>query len=89
MIHPIIHNNGSGRQTLLDQMSEAIAAIEEAKRKVAALMPHPRDYYVHPQSGAYEIARIEHLSRMQMLEVARTEIEQLGMHILENSPEPR
>lgn len=82
MTKPIIHLNGSGKDNLLRQYTEALDAIATAQEKLQECLPHPRDYYVSPQAGAYENARIEHLARLQMVETVRREIEDLAAHVI-------
>jgi hypothetical protein len=59
---PMVHLNGTSKQSLLDQYENAIKALEDAKDVLLKSAPNGRDYY--PKGpDAYEIARKQHYSR--------------------------
>jgi len=45
MIYPLIHLNGSGANALRDEYLTAEGAVCEAKKKLAMVEFHMRDYY--------------------------------------------
>lgn len=63
---PSIHLNGSHKDTLLEQVTEAASAVMEALRKLETAWPNGRDYY--PQGpDALREAEAEWRSRSERL----------------------
>lgn len=63
---PTIHRNGSDREVLLKQNSEARAALRKTLDALAAMAPNARDYY--PQGpAAFPQAQREHEARMKQV----------------------
>jgi hypothetical protein len=71
---PTVHLNGTSKQALLDQLGDAIDAVHEAGRKLAAACPNGRDYYTQG-SGATLLAVAQHEARMAKLKDVATELE--------------
>ena len=82
MIHPAIHLNGTAKQDLLEQWSDASEALVNAIVKLNAAGPNGRDYY--PQgSDAFEQALNEHIERVTKLRDVRKELQELMEHVYE------
>lgn len=74
---PTIHLNGTSREALLEGYCEAVHALHEAGRKLAAAAPNGRDYY--PQAaGAINVAMDQHEARMTKLREIITELETIA-----------
>lgn len=57
---PIIHLNGSGQRSLVEQAAEVHSALEDALKLMAMARPHGRDYYTSPDPDAFTKARDAH-----------------------------
>ena len=68
---PLVNLNGTSREELQRLYHDAYAAIENAMSKVNAAAPHGRDYQTVP--GAYQVARAEHIARLNRLSDIRDE----------------
>jgi hypothetical protein len=64
---PLVHLNGTGRETLTTEYSEARAAIYTARRALAAVTCNARDYYPLGD-GAYNLARSARTTALQYLD---------------------
>jgi hypothetical protein len=73
---PTVHNNGTSRKALTDSLSNAYAKIGEAIEALSQCAPHRRDYYVQ-NTGSFEAAQAEHITRMNLLHTARNEVLQI------------
>jgi hypothetical protein len=74
---PTVHLNGTSRDTLVEALCEAQAALDQAGRKLAAAAPNGRDFY--PQGpGAINVAMDQHEARMRKLREIVLEIEQIA-----------
>jgi len=70
---PTIHLNGTSRQELLDQLSDAVLALERAIGKLQLAHPNARDYY--PQGNeAFNVARDQHFDRIERICKVRDEL---------------
>jgi len=77
MIAPTIHMNGTGREALLDQVTDAASALYKALDALSEAAPNGRDYY--PQGpAAFEQARTEHQSRADRLRSVLSELQALA-----------
>lgn len=79
---PTVHLNGTSKNGLLEQITEALTALHEAERKLIATAPHGRDYYVQP-GDAYAKAEAEHIERVLALRNVISELEHIGVKVLE------
>lgn len=77
MRKPTVHLNGTSKQALLDGYCDAIEALHEAGRKLAAAAPNGRDYYVQVGFAINEAQR-EHAARMQKLRDVIAELEEIA-----------
>jgi hypothetical protein len=73
---PSIHLNGTSRDALVEGYCDAIDALHDAGRKLAASYPNGRDYYIQGQE-AVQLAMAEHETRMRKLKEIISEIEQI------------
>jgi hypothetical protein len=77
---PSVHLNGSGREELMRQLSNAHTALEKGLNVLCKAAPHGRDYYVQddpyvgPYGPAYKEAREEFDSRVQRVASVVTEL---------------
>lgn len=80
MIFPTIHLNGTSARDLLQKLSDASVAVQDAIRAVRATCPNARDYY--PQGDlAITKALEEHSARLASLAAVQTELETLAAHV--------
>lgn len=82
LIVPRVHLNGTSKQALLDQYSNAIVAIQDAGRKLALASPHGRDYYVI-DGNPIGTAMDQHAGRMAKLKEVADELEQIALTIMD------
>jgi hypothetical protein len=70
---PTIHLNGTSRQELIDQLSDAAHALEQAIEQVCKAAPNSRDYY--PQgNAAFGPAQDQHYDRIDRIRKVRDEL---------------
>lgn len=74
---PTIHLNGTSRETLIEQLCDAVHALHEAGRKLAAAAPNGRDYYP-AGAGAINVAMDQHEARMKKLREIIAELEAIA-----------
>jgi len=80
MIKPTIHNNGTSRQALFDQVLNAGYKIYDALKALEAACPNGRDYY--PQGAdAINKAMAEHTVRHHKLKEVWDDMQELATHI--------
>jgi hypothetical protein len=76
---PTVHLNGTSKESLLGGYCEAIAALHDAGRWLAAASPNERDYYV--RWGTFQPAIREHEARMNKLREIIKELETIAKHV--------
>lgn len=82
MQYPLIHLNGTSKESLLRQQHEMLAALRLASKVMAEHSPHGRDYYpISADAGS--IAYAEHIARRTALEDIIVEIECIAHAIAE------
>lgn len=69
---PIVHSNGTSRESLLEERREAYSKLNEALEALVAMSPNGRDYY--PKPGTFEAAKAQHQSRIDKVAGLRDEI---------------
>ena len=70
---PTIHLNGTSKEALLEGYCDAIDAIHEAGRKLAAAYPNARDYYIQgPETTSR--AMDQHQARLKKLQEVADEL---------------
>ena len=62
---PMVHNNGTGRQELENQLSTAGAAVRSAMEALRAAYPNGRDYYIQ---DTFKAACAEWDARLEALQ---------------------
>jgi hypothetical protein len=67
MTAPTINNNGTSQARLLEQFSDARAAIDKAISALRETAPHGRDFMTAPE-GSFEAARTAFWERMDALQ---------------------
>ena len=77
---PSIHLNGTSRDKLFEQYSDATAALRVAIKKLEDASPNARDYYLQGPS-AYKEAEIQHNARILQLQGVMKEIYAILEHI--------
>ena len=82
MILPTIHLNGTSRETLSQEYQTAWRAARKAREALAETTCHARDYYVHPQDGAFSEAQLERVKNLQMLDHVINYLEDHVMHLM-------
>lgn len=74
---PTIHLGGTSRQELLDQLSNAMAAVSDAEAALGAACPNGRDYYVQGQDAIQEALR-QHANRLHNLRAVYIELNEIA-----------
>lgn len=77
---PTVHLNGTSRDALLESYCEAINALHEAGRKLAAAYPNARDYYVQGDEATAGAMK-QHEARLAKLKEVIGELEEIAEHI--------
>lgn len=80
---PIVHLNGTSKETLVSLRAVAIDALHAAGQHLAAMAPNGRDYY--PVDGLMAQAQAQHDRRMATLHALIDEIEN-EMLLISNIP---
>jgi hypothetical protein len=57
---PIVHNNGTGAQSLVEQSRTVYQLLQQAMDAMAKARPHGRDYYTSEDPDAFVKARAAH-----------------------------
>jgi hypothetical protein len=73
VVVPIVHRNGTSRESLIEQRASFYRALQEAEKTLQGMAPNGRDYY--PEPGRMEKARAQHDRRRAVLGALRDEIE--------------
>jgi hypothetical protein len=81
MIFPTVHLNGTSKQTLLDDIEGAYAALDLAIRALANAAPNGRDYYLQGPTAIYT-ASAEHGARLQKMLDVKKDLEALAENIV-------
>ena len=87
MQFPRIHLNGSSAESLLEQYRRAVVAVANACTVVGDIDVNGRDYYVI-NSGAFTIARHEHIERRRKLKALYDELAEV-YHDIERQHDER
>lgn len=75
VIAPKVHRNGTSRKQLIEQISQANIALNEAVEAMAKMSPNARDYYL---TDNYSAARYAHVLRVEALKKVQDEIIAIG-----------
>ena len=74
---PTIHSNGTSRDELLRNLTDAIAALQTAIQEVGRTCPHGRDYYPQGEDAIRE-ALARHDRRMRDLRAIQRELNEIA-----------
>lgn len=74
MILPIVNNNGTSRQELIQQRREVHRALEDVLAELRMMNPHGRDYQTDPTGEQYKLARAQHDRRVKTISDLKGEI---------------
>jgi len=77
---PTVHLNGTSKESLVEQLSEANNAVQDALKALGQANPHMRDYYVQ-EDGAFYWARDQHGDRMRRLASVGRELVEVAIAI--------
>lgn len=86
LIAPIVHLNGSSKNMLHREYSEAAKAVREAEEAIRKIETHDRSYYVHPEEGAGVKARDQRRKWSQMLDNVYNELLAIHMAFMDDKP---
>ncbi len=77
---PMVHLNGTGKLSLLGQLSDASDALNAAYDAIKRAAPNGRDYYpLGPD--AMQAATDQHLDRLQRLDAIKAELDAMAEHV--------
>ena len=82
LIMPLVHMNGSGKENLIQDYTNAGSAVSEAISVICNAYPHMRDYY--PLDNFEEIfkqAREQHQARIDKLREVAVELHALALGV--------
>lgn len=82
-VKPVVHLNGTSKERLLEQVRDAMSAIDLAKTALCIAAPNGRDYYpIGP--AAFNEALQDHDDRQRKLREVCEDLETLAVHLLES-----
>lgn len=81
---PTVHLNGTPRDRLVEQYSDAANALREALSRMGEACPNARDYYTQGPDAFQEAVK-EHGARVERVAVTLREIEQILETVVEAS----
>lgn len=81
MMIPTIHLNGTSREALVEQVTDACAAVRDAISVLYLASPNGRDYYPQGPTALQQAAE-EHRSRVERLGSVLQELEELAEGIV-------
>jgi hypothetical protein len=77
---PMVHLNGTGKDSLLEQLSNASDALNDAYAAIKQAVPNGRDYYpLGP--AAMQAATDQHFDRLRRLDAIKAELDAMAEHI--------
>ena len=77
---PTIHSNGTSKERLIEGLSEASQALDEAYRYLKLTAPNGRDYYPQGDTALANATR-EHMDRLGRLDAIKNEIDEMTLAI--------
>lgn len=80
---PAVHNNGTSKEELVNNLQEAYLSLRESLDKLHNTTPHTRDYYIKKHND-YETARVQHSNRCEKIVEVMNELEQIAIAIQSN-----
>lgn len=79
-IAPTVHNNGTSKDALLEQLIDAREKLLDAIKALENCSPHSRDYYMRGDS-VWAQARDEHINRITSVRNVYDELFLIGMDV--------
>lgn len=80
---PAVHNNGSSKKELINDLMLAHLSLRESLNKLGKTAPHSRDYYIK-QNNDFETAREQFNSRCYKINEVMEELKQIAIAIQTN-----
>jgi hypothetical protein len=80
LVLPTIHLNGTSKEELFNDLSNALYAIQLARECVQATAPHGRDYCTK-SGNALQQALAQHASRLRALQTVYDELQAIAEHV--------
>lgn len=80
MIVPTVHLNGTSRDELLKQLTDASEALDAAYNMLKKANPNGRDYYPQGTDVIYKAIE-EHMSRLRKIDEVKEEIDELTRRV--------
>ena len=77
---PTIHMNGTSRESLIEQLCNAVDAMHDAGKLLAAAAPNGRDYYPQGNDAIYKASK-DHEARMASLRKIIDELSAIAYEI--------
>lgn len=77
---PLVHLNGTGRQSLIDEVRDAVNALHAARDAVATMTVHGRDFYPVGMEH-FDAYRSQHRDRLARLEDVQEELEAIWHYL--------
>lgn len=77
---PMVHMNGTSRQSLVEGYSAAALALDAAMEALRATYPNGRDYYLKPSLSLRD-AEDQHRARLAKLTEVRMELMELAIAV--------
>lgn len=78
---PIIHMNGTGAKTLLEDYRNAMDAVQNAAETIGTIEFNARDYY--PVDGLWEKALAERRAMRESLQGIHENLQAIAIHCME------
>ena len=85
---PTIHLNGTSRETLVNDLCDALEALSKAITAVAKTCPNGRDYYVQGPDAIQEALR-QHANRLHNLTAVKNELNEIAEELAYRAPQRR
>lgn len=73
-ILPIVNNNGTSRNELIQQRRNVVHKIDDALYELRQMYPHGRDYQTDKTGEVYPKAREQHERRLKVLTELQNEL---------------
>lgn len=79
---PLIHSNGTSKESLVNKLCAASNALDSAYQALKETAPNARDYYplINPEQ-LFNKAIAEHMDRLKRLDQIKEDIDQLTIAI--------
>jgi len=88
VIHPAIHSNGTSKDVLCRQLSDATYALRKALIAMKNTQPNGRDYYTLG-NYAINVAGLDHQARLKAVVGVLSEYEEMLDHLMNTTEKSR